>query len=199
MAAALEEMKKGAARRVANQALTTAAEPMVDAIKRHVPDNPLTPKAELEDSILASPNSVAGLDAAAAAKRRGADSRGQNMAKGAAMNALRGDKLSMIFVGPARRKRSRATKVAHIVEYGAGPHVIKPRKNNPTGKLSFSLDGDRVMPAKVLHPGHKPRAFMRPGFEEAKEKSLGLIAGALRDAIAKAAERARRRALRKKG
>lgn len=199
LAVALEEFKKGTARRIANQALMVAAEPMVEAIKDHVPDDPRTPRAELRDSIVASPNAVAGIDAAARARLRGADRKGQNLAKGAAMNALRGDNLSVIFVGPARRKRSRATKIAHVIEYGAGPHIIKPRKSNKRGKLSFSVGGDRVMPAEVMHPGHAPRPFMRPGFEETKEKSLGLIAGALREAIAKAAERARRRALRKKG
>lgn len=196
---ALDEFKKGTARRIANQALMEAAQPMVEAIQSYVPDDPRTPRAELRDSIVASPNSVVGVDAATRARMRGADRKGQNMAKGAAMNALRGDNLSVVFVGPARRKRSRATKIAHIIEYGAGPHIIKPRKSNKRGKLSFTVGDDRAMPAEVMHPGHAPKPFMRPGFEEAKEKSLSLIAGSLRAAIGKAAERARRRALRKKG
>ena len=104
-----------------------------------------------------------------------------------------------MYVGPARRPGRRATKIAHLLEYGVAPHIIKPRANNTLKRLSLTIGPNRVMPEIVRHPGLRPQPFMRPAFEETKEECLTLIASELRVEIGKAAERARRKALRQKG
>jgi hypothetical protein len=52
---------------------------------------------------------------------------------------------------------------AHI-EYGAGPHVIRPRN----GRALFWPGADHPV-AKVNHPGNAPQPYMRPAFEQAVE------------------------------
>ena len=56
-----------------------------------------------------------------------------------------------------------------------------------------------MTPTIVNHPGHAPHPFMRPAFEGNKDVSMDRIKAALAVEIDKAAARARRRALRKKG
>lgn len=77
-----------------------------------------------------------------------------------------------------------------LQEYGAGPHVIRPR----TAKLL----GNRRTPAKALaaggrfwtrvnHPGVRPRPWFRPAVEEGLPKVAALIEEELITAVAREA------------
>jgi HK97 gp10 family phage protein len=197
--AALGEFSKATARSVTQRALIKAAGPMVEAAKRLAPDDPVTRRSDIAESITVSARSVAGDDAFAQAMRRKQGQSAAVQAKRDALRARAGDGTFVVYVGPARKKGLRGTKIAHLLEYGVGPHVIKPRKLNAAKRLSFTVGGDWARPGVVHHPGIRPQPFMRPAFEETKEECLTLIASELRVEITKAADRARRRALRKKG
>lgn len=197
--AALSEFKKATARTVAQRALIKAAQPMVEAAKRLAPDDPVTPGSDIAESITVSARSVAGNDAFAQAMRSGLSRGAALQAKRDALRGRAGEGTFVVYVGPARKRGLRGTKIAHLLEYGVGPHVIKPRWVNAGKRLSFTIGGDWVRPSAVNHPGLRPQPFMRPAFEETKEECLTLIASELRVEISKAAERARRKALRQKG
>lgn len=50
------------------------------------------------------------------------------------------------------------------VEYGAAPHVIRPK--NPGGRLVFmGSDGQLVFATEVNHPGTPPQPYMGPAFD----------------------------------
>jgi HK97 gp10 family phage protein len=51
------------------------------------------------------------------------------------------------LVGPD--SQSKAVRYAHLVEFGTAPH-LEPKR-------------------KIMHPGARPRPFLRPAFEETKE------------------------------
>lgn len=197
--AALSEFKKATARTVAQRALMKAALPMVEAAKRMEPNDPVTRRNDIAESIAVSAKSVAGNDAFAQAMRAGLGKAGAVDAKREALRARAGEGTFVVYVGPARKRGLRGTKIAHLLEYGVGPHVIKPRRINAAKRMSFTVNGDWARPGVVNHPGLRPQPFMRPAFEETKEECLTLIASELRVEIGKAAERARRKALRQKG
>jgi HK97 gp10 family phage protein len=71
----------------------------------------------------------------------------------------RGAEKGSVTVGP-RRGRGKLTKgyAAHILEYGAAPHLIKPKK-----KKGLKFNGT-VQP-EVHHPGIKAQPFMRPAWD----------------------------------
>lgn len=46
------------------------------------------------------------------------------------------------------------------VEYGTGPHVIRPKK--PGGTLRFKINGDWVFAKEVNHPGTRAQPFFFP-------------------------------------
>ena len=197
--AALAEFKKATARSVAQRALIKAAQPMVDEAKRLAPDDPVTRRSNIAESISVSARSVAGNDAFAQAMRAGLGKAGAVDAKREALRARAGEGTFVVYVGPARKRGLRGTKIAHLLEFGVGPHVIKPRRLNASKRLSLNVGGDWVRPGVVNHPGLRPHPFMRPAFEGTKGEVITLIASELRVEISKAAERARRRALRQKG
>lgn len=197
--AALAEFKKATARTVAQRALIKAAQPMVEEARRLAPDDPVTRRRDIADSISVSAKSVAGNDAYFQALKHGLGQASAVQAKRDALRARAGEGTFIVYVGPARKRGLRGTKIAHLLELGAGPHVIKPRLRNAAKRLSFTVGGDWVRPGVVNHPGLRPQPFMRPAFEATKGQVLTLIASELRVEISKAAERARRRALRQKG
>jgi HK97 gp10 family phage protein len=71
----------------------------------------------------------------------------------------RGENKASVTVGP-RRGKGKYTKgwAAHIIEYGAAAHTIKPKKKKG---LAF---GGTVQP-EVHHPGSKAHPFMRPAWD----------------------------------
>ena len=73
---------------------------------------------------------------------------------------------------------------------------------NPTAFAEVFVAPDRLpeaWPQEIGTAHHGPQPYMRPAFEEKAEEGLGLIADAMREQIDRAAERARRKALRQKG
>ncbi len=196
--AALGELTKATARAVTRRALLKAAEPMVQAAKQFAPVGDVKGAGNLRDSIAASATSVAGNDAYAKALHQGRGQAGAVKAKRDALRSLKGGALSVIFVGPARKKGSRATKIAHLLEFGAAAHVIEPKTADGLNRLSFTSGNQRYRPTVVSHPGAKPHPFMRPAFEESKGEVFNLIKVELTAELARAAERARRKALRQK-
>jgi HK97 gp10 family phage protein len=62
---------------------------------------------------------------------------------------------------------------AGYVEFGTGPHVIRPKK--PGGVLKFKVGGTWVYAKKVNHPGTKPHPYVMPAFQ-AWLDSLGTMA-----------------------
>lgn len=51
-------------------------------------------------------------------------------------------------------------RVGHLVEFGTRPHAIM-------AKVKAGLSFAGVVVAKILHPGAKPKPFMRPALERA--------------------------------
>lgn len=197
--AALGEFKKATARTITRRALTKAAEPMREKAAQLAPVARTRGGGLLSKSIIVSPKlkNEAGASAYAGALKSGLSKGAAVMAKRDAQRIAAGGALAVIYVGPSAR--SRAARVGTLQEFGVKPHLIRPRKNSKLGRLSFT-DGDaRAMPTIVHHPGHAPHPFMRPAFEATKDLVLSSIAATMREEIDKAAARARKRALRKKG
>jgi hypothetical protein len=86
------------------------------------------------------------------------------------------DEPTGVILHPRRSKQFKKGYIAHIVEYGADPHPIKPKKTG--GKLAFMYKGKLVMPKEIpLHPGSPQRPFMRPAWD-AKKKDAKTVIGA---------------------
>jgi len=66
--------------------------------------------------------------------------------------------------------------LAHILEYGAAPHIIAPKKKNGKKKLKFQRGGDVAFAREVHHPGIAGRPFMRPAWEMSKKAVIDRIA-----------------------
>jgi len=80
---------------------------------------------------------------------------------------------------------------AHIIEFGSGSHYSgtlkrskrKPYKIKPKRKSSLVINGRRV--ASVIHPGVKPRKFMRDAFDRGYEEAIQSAAKYMRSRIAR--------------
>ncbi|WP_165790812.1 HK97-gp10 family putative phage morphogenesis protein [Pleomorphomonas carboxyditropha] len=70
-----------------------------------------------------------------------------------------------------------AYREAHLVEFGTAPH-FQPELNR-------------------MHPGARPKPFMRPAFEQNKEGAVKIFADTIGPAIEKQADRLARRAAKK--
>jgi len=195
--AALGELKKTTARTVVLRALRKAGQPMADLAMQLAPKSDYAGMGKVNHNIIVSAKlkNEAGNAAYHAALKSG-------LGKGRAVSAMRdarraatGGAFAVVYVGP---KAGRASKVATLQEFGVGPHEIKPKVGKAFGRLSFTDGGQRFTPKIVQHPGHAPHPFMRPAFEESKGEAFNLIKVELTAELARAAERARRKALRQK-
>lgn len=61
--------------------------------------------------------------------------------------------------------------LAHLVEFGTAQHRITPKKKG--GVLAFQSGGETRFAAEVLHPGAKPKPFLRPA---ADNKAVEVVA-----------------------
>lgn len=103
-----------------------------------------------------------------------------------------GAKKGMVVTPPGRVKEQRRvpTMYAHLVEFGTAAHTIRiaPRR------VTVLREGEPVEieteERTVIHPGARPKPFIRPAIEAAKSKLKGVIAEALREAIARATAKA---------
>lgn len=93
---------------------------------------------------------------------------------------------SFTVIGPKSIKVSRNGKMenparyAHLVEYGAAPHIIEA----PPGS---ALNVNGTFAKTVRHPGYAARPFLRPAFDSGKRAALDrlkemLAKGILREA-----------------
>jgi len=89
------------------------------------------------------------------------------------------DDPSGVYVTARRGKRHPKGYIAHIVEHGAAPHLIKPKK--PGEVLKFN---GGAFPF-VNHPGVKPSPFMRPAWDTKKEEALRKIGDSIKKELTK--------------
>ncbi|PRY10286.1 HK97 gp10 family phage protein [Pontibacter ummariensis] len=85
-----------------------------------------------------------------------------------------------VQVAARRGKRYEKGYIAHIVEYGAAPHIIRAKKGK---KLAFKHGDKTVVVDEVSHPGIKARPFMRPAWETKKDAALNRIKEGLKKEI----------------
>jgi HK97 gp10 family phage protein len=67
------------------------------------------------------------------------------------------------------------TEYAEFVEFGTGPHEIKPKTKKA---LAFLVGGKTVVVRSAKHPGTKAQPFVRPAFEAWVDTLGGLVAEA---------------------
>jgi len=69
-------------------------------------------------------------------------------------------------------------------ETGADPHIIPRKKKRAEGKrLAFQGRNGLVRPRMVRHPGMKPRPFLRPAIDEARDEAVRKAGRVFRGAI----------------
>lgn len=57
------------------------------------------------------------------------------------------------------------TDYAAAVEFGTGPHIIKPVKKKA---LKFEMEGKEIVVKKVMHPGTEAQPYFRPALDQVK-------------------------------
>jgi len=67
---------------------------------------------------------------------------------------------------------------AKPVEFGAGPHIIRPKN-----KRALMWPGARHPVAWVMHPGTKAQPYLRPALQVMRAQSKGILADAMRKAL----------------
>lgn len=72
------------------------------------------------------------------------------------------------------------TKYAHLVEYGAAPHTIG--RGDITSDILLQ-NGRSYKSTGKMHPGAKPKPFLRPAWDENKTKILAEMEKVLKAAI----------------
>jgi len=65
-----------------------------------------------------------------------------------------------------------------LVETGTKPHLIRSRK-----MLAFEGRGGLVVTRVVRHPGARPRPWLRPAFDAARDQAVAAISTRLREYI----------------
>lgn len=108
----------------------------------------------------------------------GADPSGELSAAVAILNNP--DDRTGVYVTTRRSKRHQKGYIAHIVEYGAAPHLIRAKKGK---KLAFKRGDKSVVVDEVSHPGVKAHPFLRPAWETKKDEALERIGQALKKTI----------------
>lgn len=89
------------------------------------------------------------------------------------------DKVGVI-TGPRRGKQFPGGFVAHILEYGAAPHIIAPKKKGKKKVLKTASGG---FAKEVDHPGVQATPFMRPAWDTTQTTVLDKIKQGLKAEI----------------
>jgi HK97 gp10 family phage protein len=89
-----------------------------------------------------------------------------------------------VLIGASKGETGKDGWYAHLVEFGASPHVVKPRKKS--GKKVLAENG-KFFGKLVQHPGATARPFMRPAFDETADKALETIKKLLGEGVIKEA------------
>jgi HK97 gp10 family phage protein len=87
-----------------------------------------------------------------------------------------------VYVTARRGKRYPKGYIAHIIEYGAAPHLIKPKASNKSGLLK--LKGGALVPS-VQHPGVTAKPFMRPAWDAKKNEAVRVIGASIKKDLTK--------------
>jgi len=77
-----------------------------------------------------------------------------------------------------RTKKGADVFYAHIVEYGARRHIIKPRAK----RMQI---GDNFVAGQVEHPGVRPRPFMRPAADTKMAEAVDVATAYIRKRLTK--------------
>ena len=72
------------------------------------------------------------------------------------------------------------TAYAKPVEFGSDPHIIRPKN-----KRALYWEGAKHPWASVKHPGTKAQPYLRPALQVMKAQSKGILADAMRRALAR--------------
>jgi HK97 gp10 family phage protein len=110
---------------------------------------------------------------------------GATVVREAAMRRAPGSIAEDLEQKTTRRRRTDVTvevrpgkahrKIAHLVEFGTRPHMIRPRRRRAL------LIGGRLV-AWARHPGARARPFMRPAVDTSREKAQAAMSAATKKA-----------------
>lgn len=89
-----------------------------------------------------------------------------------------GQPQASVVVGGKNKKRNTNVWYAHLIEFtGARPHKITPRKGR------FLAFGGGLF-RSVMHPGFKPKPFMRPAFDSKGRQAIVAVGEYIRNRLA---------------
>lgn len=95
-------------------------------------------------------------------------------------------------IGPRRRAGRKIgkferipTKYAHFVEYGTAAHPIGA--GDVTNEVLLTRKDKNYKAEGKMHPGGRPKPYLRPAWDETKDKALNIIATILGETIDKGA------------
>jgi len=95
-------------------------------------------------------------------------------------------------IGPRRRAGVKIgklehipTKYAHFVEYGTAAHPIGA--GDVTNELLLTRKDKDYKAEGKMHPGGRPKPYLRPAWDETKDQALNIIAAILGEAVDKGA------------
>jgi len=92
----------------------------------------------------------------------------------------KGDRVAAA-VGPDRKHWDYA-----FAEFGARPHVIRPKRKSGKRAVAFGAGDSQVVRGEVHHPGVPERPFLRPAIDEHSDEAVQAMGKVLLRAIAKA-------------
>ncbi len=168
--------------------LVKAAQPMAQRMRSNAPER----SGKLAGSILVKDDGVRarGNFAFGAVLQAGGD-------RGAALGAMRAAQREgasvEVHIGPSKKYSA----IASITEFGAAPHVIRPKGGKGHKYVEIWQGGAIVAVSKeVHHPGVAPMAWMRQAFEATKFEVLDRFKDEAAAELQKAIERAKAKAAR---
>lgn len=99
---------------------------------------------------------------------------------------------SYAVIGPRRRAGVKIgklehipTKYAHFVEYGTAAHPIG--EGDVTNEVLLTRKDKSYKATGKMHPGGRPKPYLRPAWDETKDQALNIIAAILGETIDKGA------------
>jgi len=98
----------------------------------------------------------------------------------AVMEKRKGDVVAAA-VGPDRKHWDYA-----FAEFGAKPHVIRPKRGSGKRAVAFGAGDSQVVRGEVHHPGVPERPFLRPAIDEHGDEAVRAMGKVLVQAIMKA-------------
>lgn len=95
-------------------------------------------------------------------------------------------------VGPRRRAGRKIgnlehipTKYAHFVEYGTAKHPAG--EGDVTNEVLLQRKDKSYKSTGFMHPGGRPKPYLRPAWDETKDQALNVMAAILGDTVEKGA------------